>query len=76
MTRTELIEELKTTLQREEALTEDMELIDIAEYDSLATLGVIALFDKLFAIVLDLQKLEGINTVGQLMDLAKDKLEG
>ena len=48
ITEIELLEEIKITLQREEGLSSDTKLKDIEEWDSLAYISIISLYDKLF----------------------------
>ena len=48
-----LLEELRDALQREDDLTFDMELEAIEEWDSLATLSVLTLYDEIFGEIVD-----------------------
>lgn len=76
MTRLELLKEINEALQRDGELREDMSLDkDVPEWDSLSALSIIALFDKRFSVVIRYNELSGVKTVGDLMDIVKDKLE-
>jgi acyl carrier protein len=75
MLRYELLNKIKNAIQREKELKEEMSLMDIEEWDSLAVLAVIALYDELFSVNLKYSSLNKIITVKDLLDLAKDKME-
>lgn len=74
MTKQELLENIKDALQREEELRLDMSLSEIEEWDSLAIISLITLYDS-FEIKLSGNTLRNCKNVSDLIKLAKDKLE-
>lgn len=75
MTKVELLEEIKETLQRDEEISFEMKLEDIEEWDSLANISMISLYDQLFEIVVTADKLKECKTVNDLIELVSDKLD-
>ena len=75
MKESELLEEIKETLQRDEDLTLDMKLEDLKEWNSLANISIIALFDQLFEVVVAADELLKCQTINDLLQLVSDKLE-
>lgn len=75
MTKVELLEEIKETLQRDEGISLEMRLEDIVEWDSLANILLISLYDQLFKVVVTVGKLKECRTVNDLVDLVSDKLD-
>ena len=75
MKESELLEEIKETLQRDEDLTLDMKLEDLKEWNSLANISIIALFDQLFEVVVPADELLKCQTINDLLQLVSDKLE-
>lgn len=75
MTKVELLEEIKETLQRDEEISLEMKLEDIEEWDSLANISMISLYDQLFETVVTSDKLKSCNTVDDLINLVSDKLD-
>lgn len=75
MTKNELLEEIKETLQREEELNVDMELSDIEEWDSLANISIISLFDQLFEKVVTTYQLNECSTLNDVINLVSEKIE-
>ncbi|OHD06019.1 MAG: hypothetical protein A2086_06070 [Spirochaetes bacterium GWD1_27_9] len=77
MKRAELLENIKEAMQRDKDLVESMNLrTDVEEWSSLSILTLIALYDELFNIELKSTDFEKIITIKDLVDIAKDKLEG
>lgn len=72
MTKDELLAHLQDALQREDALSEDMMLEDIEEWDSLAILSVISLYDSLFHIKVFGNELRECKSIKDVILLAKD----
>jgi len=70
MTNKEKISLLEETLELDEnTLTEDTLLSDIAEYDSMAKLTLIVLFDDEFSKKLTGEQIKEFKTVKDVMDL-------
>lgn len=74
MTRTELIDEIKESLQIDEELTLDMNLDEIEEWDSLAAISIITLYDELFSTLLTNEQLNDCVNIDDLVSLVSDKL--
>lgn len=74
MTTQELLEQIKDAIQRDEALSLDMSLEDIEEWDSLAIISLITLYDS-FGIKLSGNTLRECKNISDLIALAKDKIE-
>lgn len=74
MTKIELLEEIKETLQRDEEISLEMQLEDIEEWDSLASISMISLYDQLFQVVVTADKLKECKTINDLIELVSDKL--
>lgn len=75
VTREELLNQIKNALQREEDLQEETLINEIKEWDSLAIISLISLFDSLFSINLTYNELNGVINIKDLIDKAKNKLE-
>jgi len=75
MTKQELLIEMQNALQREEELDLDMRLDDIEEWDSLAVISIIALFDQLFSIVITEKQLSNCEKIEDILNLVIDKLD-
>ncbi len=67
MTINEFLAELQDSLQREEELTLEMVLKDLPEWDSLAMMSVVVLFDKHFNKKLTFSDFENLKTVSDLV---------
>ncbi|WP_413736088.1 acyl carrier protein [Shewanella sp. BJSY2023SW005] len=75
MNRQEFLNALEEILELDEnTLKGDEVLMDIEQWDSLAFLSVIAMADEHFDIVIQGDKLEEINTVGDLISLVEEHL--
>lgn len=70
----ELLEYIQDALQRDETLEPTMHLSDVEEWDSLAIISLITLYDG-FGIKLSGNTLRECKSVGDLITLAKEKLE-
>ena len=75
MTKLELLEEIKIILQRDKKISFDMKLEDIEEWDSLAIISIISLYDKLFGFLITIDKLIMCKTIDDLVELVSDKLD-
>ncbi len=69
MTKADLIKELNEIMQRDMPLHDNDLLEEIEEWDSLATLSVLEMFDIEFGISLTVEDLREIKTVQDLIDL-------
>lgn len=74
MKKKELLEHIKDALQREDEIKLDMPLSEIEEWDSLAIISLITLYDS-FEIKLSGNTLRKCKNISDLIKLAKDKLE-
>ncbi|QYJ95057.1 acyl carrier protein [Shewanella spartinae] len=75
MNKQEFLNALEEILELDEnTLKGDEVLMDIEQWDSLAFLSVIAMADEHFDIVIQGDKLEEINTVGDLVSLVEEHL--
>lgn len=70
MTQNEFLEALKDALQREEDLSLDMALADLEEWDSLAIISLISLFDAQLGRKVSGNDLRGAVFVRDLVRLA------
>jgi len=70
MDKKEFLEQVKEALQREEDLSESMALSDIEEWDSLAVLSMMSLFDQLFSVNVPIEQINKCSRVSDLMSLA------
>ncbi len=70
MTRENFLVEMQDILQTEEVLSADTVLTDLAEWDSLAMMAIVAFLDKNFGIDVGLKDFKEINTMADLMTKA------
>ena len=75
ITKKELLEEIKLTLQREEEISLDTELVEMEEWDSLAYISIISLYDRLFDFIITIDKLKKSKTIDDLINLVSNKLD-
>ncbi|MBD1152579.1 acyl carrier protein [Pelagibacterales bacterium SAG-MED22] len=75
ITKKELLEEIKLTLQREEEISLDTELEKMDEWDSLAYISIISLYDRLFDFIITIDKLKESKTIDDLIKLVSNKLD-
>ncbi len=75
MTQTELLQHIADAIQRDEPLHLDMRLDSIEEWDSLAIISLISLYDNLLHIQLTGGILKQCQSIADLINLAKDRLE-
>ena len=76
MTRVQLLVEIKEMLQTDAVLTEDMLLRDVEGWDSLASISIVALYDRLFGMLLSNQQVSSCRTLGDLLKLAGENVNG
>jgi len=70
MTKADFLENLQDLFQRDDALTEEMELRDLPEWDSLSMMAIAGFFDTNFKQSLDFTDFEQFITVGDLLKKA------
>tara|TARA_X000000368_G_C22974890_1_gene687206 strand:+ start:1087 stop:1317 length:231 start_codon:yes stop_codon:yes gene_type:complete len=75
MKKSELLEEIKETLQRDEEISLSMKLEDIKEWDSLAIITMISLYDELFGVIVTSETIEDCQTLDDLIKLVEDKID-
>lgn len=75
MTKTELLNELQDVLQRDEELSFNMKLSDLDEWDSLAYISIISLYDQLFNKVITTYEIEKCVSIDDVINLVSDQLE-
>ena len=75
MTRQEFIAELEVLMEMDPgALSVEMPLQEIAQWDSMSAIGLIAMADAKLGVVVKPQKLFECRTIGDLVDLVGEKL--
>jgi acyl carrier protein len=72
MGNSELLEKIKDTLQREEDIDYSMKLEDLEEWDSLAIIAIISLYDQLYSKVFSIDEIGNCNTVEDLVRLSQN----
>lgn len=70
MEKEEIIDGIKDLLDTEADLTEETVLDDIEEWDSLASISVLAFFKQKMGLKVDAQALKNCKTVGDILKLA------
>lgn len=76
MKRMELLEKIRCeVMQRERPLDLSMKLKDIEEWDSLANISIIALYDHLFNKLVKTEQIRNCITVNDLINLVSECIE-
>lgn len=75
MTKKEFLTHIQDALQREEELTPDMRLDTIEEWDSLAIVSLISLYDVHFRMSVTGNTLRECHKVSDLLAIVQDKLK-
>lgn len=75
MTKNELLVKIAGALETDIVLSEDTNILDIEEWDSLSSLSIIALFDELFSHKINRSQLNNIKTIKDLIDPIAKQLE-
>ena len=77
MKKSEFISELTEIMELEDVeLSEDTVLRDMMEFNSLALMGIIALIDEHFDMIIEAEEFENINTIQDIINLiGTDKFE-
>ncbi|MDR1241374.1 MAG: phosphopantetheine-binding protein [Deltaproteobacteria bacterium] len=70
MLQSEFLNELREILQRDESIAPDMELRDMAEWDSLAAMSCMAYFAKHFNVKTKIAQYKKLRAVSDLIALA------
>lgn len=76
MTKIQLMTEIKEMLQTDAVLTEEMVLRNVEGWDSLASISIVALYDRLLGVFLTGQQVRSCKTLGDLLKLAGDSVNG
>lgn len=74
MTQQEFLSHIQDALQRDEELTPSMRLDMIEEWDSLAIVSMISLYDTLFGISVTGNALRECHTIQDLINIAQGKV--
>jgi acyl carrier protein len=74
MTKQDFLNELAEIMQLDIVITGSENLADFAEWDSMASLGVMSMFDMEFGITIKTDDLRNVKTVNDLITLAGDQL--
>lgn len=70
MNKADFLAEFKNAINREDEVTENMELSELPEWDSLGIMCIVSMFEERFSISLDFSELEEFKTVKDLMNRA------
>jgi len=70
MLKSVFLEDLRDLLQRDDPIDPNMELRDIAEWDSLAMMSCIAYFDKKFGVKTTINQFTQLRTISDLIALS------
>lgn len=74
MNKADFLVELEDILQREDPVSENDNLEDYDEWDSLSKMAVMAYYDKNFKVKIGLNQLGEIKTVSDLIKLAGENI--
>lgn len=74
MNKADFLVELEDILQREDPVSENDNLEDYDEWDSLSKMAVMAYYDKNFKIKIGLNQLGELKTISDLIKLAGDNI--
>ena len=74
MNKADFLVELEDILQREDPCSENDNLEDYDEWDSLSKMAVMAYYDKNFKIKIGLNQLGELKTISDLIKLAGDNI--
>ena len=75
MKKKELLIKIKDLLLRKDPINSSMKLSEIEEWDSLAIISVISLYDKNFSTVITVEKINKCETIKDLINLVSDKIK-
>lgn len=74
MNKQQFLNDLEDILQREESCTENDNLDEYEEWDSLSQMSLIAYMDRTFGVKLGFDNFENVKTVADLIELAGGKI--
>lgn len=74
MKKQDFLNELSEIMQLDTPLTGEENLEDLVEWDSMANLGVMSMFDMEFGITIKTDDLREIETVSELISLAGEQI--
>ena len=74
MLKQQFLNDLEDILQREEPCTENDNLDEYEEWDSLSQMSLIAYMDRTFGVKLGFDNFENVKTVADLIELAGGKI--
>ncbi len=74
MNKQQFLNDLEDILQREEPCTENDNLDEYEEWDSLSQMSLIAYMDRTFGVKLGFDNFENVKTVADLIELAGGKI--
>ena len=75
MTKAEFLEAFQDVLQRDDAVTADMVLTDMDEWDSLSKMATMSYFKGHFGVAITLDTLGKLEKVSDLIALAGDNIK-
>ena len=75
MKKKELLIKIKDLLLRKDPINSSMKLSEIEEWDSLAIISIISLYDKNFSTVITVEKINKCETIKDLINLVSDKIK-
>ena len=75
MKKEELLIKIKDLLLRKDPINPSMKLSEIEEWDSLAIISIISLYDKNFSTVITVEKINKCETIKDLINLVSDKIK-
>lgn len=71
MNKEDFLKELASVMNRSAAITEEMNLADIPEWDSLASMSVVSIFEEKLNKEINLEDIEKMTTVADLIKAAQ-----
>lgn len=75
MTLAQFLTDLQDILQRDEPLTPNTVLTDVEEWDSLAAMGCLAYFDRMFGVKTTFAQYQQVRTVADVVAMVQDHVK-
>lgn len=75
MTLAQFLTDLQDILQRDEPLTPNTVLTDVEEWDSLAVMGCLAYFDRMFGVKTTFAQYQQVRTVADVVAMVQDHVK-